>query len=137
MGTGRKIVLIIGIIIILFLVFSVVYDISQPNSKESLNVIEADKNVQEGANLPYQVKILYDGNWYGKMGDPNYLQEKSGNGEKIIGLDCASWDQVSIFVQKDDSSSSNLTVQLLRNGKVVAENSTTSSYGTVSFSYKV
>ena len=135
MGIGKKIVLIVGIIVIAFLLFSFIYDATQPNSEESLNVVEADQNVQVGSSMPYQVKIIYDGSWYGKMGDPNYPQEKSGTGDNVIGLDCASWDHVSVMVQKYDYSSDNLTVQLLKNGEVVAENSTTSATGSISIYY--
>ena len=136
MGMAKKIAIIVGIIIIAFLLFSIIYNVSQPSSEDSLNVIEADKNVQEGSSTPYQVKIIYNGSWYARYGDPNYLQEKTGSGEIIINLDCASWDSVQVTVQKYDSSSEELTVQILRNGEVVAENSTTSPSGSVSLSYQ-
>lgn len=136
MGTGKKIVLIIGIIAIALLLFSIIYNVSQPTNEESLNVVEADTNIQEGSSTPYQVRIIYDNSWYAKMGDPNYLQEYSGNGNNTVRLDCASWDYVQVNVVKYDSSSSNLTVQLLRNGEVVAVNSTTTPTGSVSLSYQ-
>lgn len=136
MGTGKKIAIIVGIVIIAFLLFSIIYNVSQPSSEDSLNVIEADKNVQEGSSTPYQVKIICNGSWYARYGDPNYLQEKSGSGDIIINLDCASWDSVHVTVQKYDSSSEELTVQILRNGEVVAENSTTTPSGSVSLSYQ-
>jgi hypothetical protein len=67
------------------------------------------------------------------MGDPNYLVEKTGSGDNTFLLDCASWDNVEITAEK--YSGENLTIQLLRNDKVVAENSTTSGSG-VSIKYK-
>ncbi|MCR5026784.1 MAG: zinc finger Ran-binding domain-containing protein [Methanobrevibacter sp.] len=136
MGTGKKIVLIVGIIIIAFLLFSIINNFSQPTNKESLNVIVANNNTQEGSSTPYQVKIIYNGTWYAKYGDPNYLQEKSGSGEIVISLDCAAWDAVHVSVQKTDASSENLTVQILRNGEVVAVNSTTSPNGGVKLNYQ-
>ena len=135
MGMGKKIVIIVGIIIIAFLLFTIIYNVSQPSHKDSLNVIEADGNTQEGSSTPYQVKIIYNGTWYAKYGDPNYLQEKSGSGDIVISLDSASWDSVYVSVQKSDSSSDSLIVQILRNGDVVAENSTTGS-GSVTLSYQ-
>lgn len=136
MGIAKKIVLIVGIVVIAFLLFSVVYNNSQPTNEESLNVITADQNVQQGSTHPYQVKIIYDGNWYSKAGTSGYLQEKSDTGNASINLDSASWDQVSVTVQKNDESSNNLIVQLIRNGNVVAENSTTNPGGEVTLSYR-
>lgn len=136
MGTAKKIAIIVGIIVIAFLLFTIIYNVSQPSKEDSLNVIEADKNVQEGSSTPYQIKIIYNGTWYASYGDPNYLQQKSGSGESIINLDSASWDKVYVNVQKSDSSSENLIVQILRNGEVVAENSTTSPSGSVTITYQ-
>ncbi|MBR6024241.1 MAG: zinc ribbon domain-containing protein [Methanobrevibacter sp.] len=132
-GTAKKIVLIIGIIAIALVLFSVIYNHTQPTEEESLNVIEADSNVQESSSHPYQLKIIYDGDWYSNSGHSSYPQNNSGHGTKSIELDCAAWDTVSVFVEKTDGSSDNMTVQLLRNGEVVAENSTTASQ--LSFTY--
>lgn len=136
MGMAKKIVLIVGIIVIAFLLFSVIYENTQPTNEESLNVITADQNVQEGSSRPYQVKVIYDGDWYSKSGTPGYLEEISDYGNSTFKLDCASWDEVSVTVQKQDESSSNLVVQLIRNGDVVAENSTTNPGGQVTLSYR-
>ena len=135
MGTGKKIVLIVGIVLIGFLLFSFVYNITQPSNNETLNVVEADSNVQSGSNYPYQVNITYDGTWYGRVGDPNYLQEQYGSGNSIIRVDCVSWDRVSVDVSKNDQSSNLLRVQILRNGEVVAENSTSAPGGHVTLVY--
>ena len=133
MGIGKKIVLIMGIIAIALILFSVIYNYSQPSHEDSLNVIVADSNVQEDSSHPYEVKIIYPGDWYSKSGEPKYLQEKSGHGDAVIKLDCAAWDKVSVYVEKYDGSSDNIVVQLLRNGEVVAENSTTSNQVTLSY----
>jgi hypothetical protein len=68
------------------------------------------------------------------MGDPNYLIEKTGTGTSSYTLDCAAWDDVEISAEKYGGEGE-LTIQLLRNGKVVAENSTTDGYGDVSIKY--
>lgn len=133
MGTAKKIALIIGIIAIALVLFSVVYNFSQPSHEESLNVVVADDNLQEGSSHPYEVKVKYDGDWYFKGGDPNYPQEKPGHGHEVIKLDSASWDKVQVLVERYDGSSDNMVVQLLRNGDVVAENSTTSNQVTISY----
>lgn len=135
MGTAKKIALVIGIVAISLLLFSFIYNANQPSNKDSLNVIEADQNIQQGSSHPYQVKIIYNGTWYSKTGEPSYLKNTSGSGQQVIGVDCASWDEVYASVQKDYSSE-NLTVQILRNGEVVAANSTATPGGTVTLSYR-
>ena len=134
--TRNKIIIVFGIFVILFLVFSIVYEYSQPGNEETLNVIEADQNVQTGTAYPYQVRITYDGSWSGRVGNPEYLQQVSGFGDDTISLDCVSWDEVYVNIGKTDYSSFNLTVQLLRDGEVVAENSTNSTTGDIVLSYQ-
>lgn len=133
MGTAKKIALIIGIIAIMLILFSVIYNLTQPSHEDSLNVIVADDKVQEGSTHPYQVKVLYDGSWYSNSGDPNYLQSQSGQGKGVFTLDCAAWDKVSVYVEKSDGSADEMKVQLLRNGEVVAENSTSGNQVTISY----
>ena len=134
-STGKKIVIVLGIVVITLLLFSFIYNITQQDNKSSLNVISAGEKVQEGSNYPYQVHIIYNGTWAGKVGDPNYLQEVYGKGEETYNLDCAPWDKVGVAIEKSDGSSKELKVELLRDGKVVAENSTNTSTGSVIINY--
>ena len=136
MGTAKKIALIIGIIAIVLVLFSVIYNYSQPSNEDSLNVVVADSNVQEGSSHPYEVKVIYNGTWYAKAGESSSLQEQTSQGTKTFSLDCASWDKVSILVEKTDGSSDTLTVQLIRNGEVVAENSTTDGVNQITIDYR-
>ncbi|MGX8694071.1 MAG: zinc ribbon domain-containing protein [Methanobrevibacter sp.] len=135
MGIAKKIFIILGIIIIALLLFSFIDNGSQPDSQSSLNVITDNGSLEHTSSYPYVAVVNYNGTWYAKMGDPNYLVEKIGQGPEEITLDCASWDKVYIQVQKDDYGEGELSVQLLRNGKVVAENSTTNATGKISVSY--
>ena len=134
-GIAKKIVIVLGIVVIALLLFSFIYNNTQPSSEESLNVITDNGSVDHSSSYPYVAVIKYDGSWYARMGDPNYLSEQVGSGEKRFSLDCASWERVSINAQKQDYGEGNLTVQLLRNGKVVAENSTTGTSGSISIHY--
>lgn len=136
MGTFKKVALIIGIIAITLILFSVIYNFTQPSKEESLNVIEADSKIQEGSSHPYEVKIIYDGLWYTKSGEPSSLKEQSNRGRHTFGLDCASWDKVYVLAEKTDGSSDVLKVQLLKNGEVVAENSTTDGVNQVTINYR-
>lgn len=133
-GLGKKIIIVLGIIVIAFLLFSFVYNNSQPSNDDSLNVIYDDGSHHQSSTYPYKASISYDGNWFAKMGDPNYLIEKSGAGTSTIQLDCAAWDDVEIDAQKYGGEGE-LKIQLLRNGKVVAENSTTNGSESVSILY--
>ena len=135
LGTGKKIIIVLGIIVIALLLFSLVYNSSQPSKDEKLNVITDNGSVPQSSSYPYRAVISYEGDWYSEMGDPNYLVHESGNGKKSFTLDCASWERVSIEAQKEDAGSGELKIQLLRNGDVVAENSTTSETGNVVINY--
>ena len=133
MGTAKKIALIIGIIAIALVLFSVIYNFTQPSHEDSLNVVVADSNVQGGSSHPYELKVVCSGDWYFKGGVADYPQEHSGSGNKVIRLDAVSWDAIYVFVERSSDTSDNMTIQLLRNGEVVAENSTTSTQATLSY----
>ena len=132
-GTVKKIALIIGIIAIALVLFSVIYNYTQPSHEESLNVVVADNNVQQGSSHPYELRIICAGDWYFKGGIADYPQEQSGYGNQTISLDAASWDSVYVLVERSTDSSDNITIQLLRNGDVVAENATTATQATLSY----
>ncbi|WP_458403986.1 zinc ribbon domain-containing protein [Methanobrevibacter sp.] len=133
-GMAKKIIIVLGIIVIAFLLFSFAYNNSQPTSNESLNIVGDDGSQHQSSSYPYKAVIQYEGNWYAKMGDPNYLQEKTGTGMATFSLDCAAWDDVQIEAEKYGGEGE-LKIQLLRNGKVVAENTTTAELGSVSIFY--
>ena len=135
MGIAKKIFIVLGIIIIALLLFSFINNGTQPDSESSLNVITDNGSLEHTSSYPFEAVVKYNGRWYAKMGDPNYLVERIGDGDDKITLDCASWDKVYIQAQKDDYGEGELYVQLLRNGKVVAENSTTNASGKIVVTY--
>lgn len=134
MGLGKKIVIVLGIIVVGYLLFTFAYNNSQPTKQDSLNIISDDGSLQQGSSYPYDVSIQYEGNWYAKMGDPNYLQEQSGYGSNTFKLDCSPWDKVYVSAYKYGGEGE-LTVQLIRNGKVVAENTTNETVNNVELTY--
>ena len=133
-GIAKKIVIVLGIIVIALLLFSFIYNNSQPAHNDTLNVIYDDGSQHQSSTYPFKAVIKYDGNWYAKMGNPYYLVEKSGAGEKTYSLDCAAWDDVQIDAVRYGGTGE-LQIQLLRNGKVVAENSTTQPNGRIIINY--
>ena len=130
-GIAKKIVIVLGIVLIAYLLFSVVYNYTQPTNQESLNVITDDGSHHQTSSYPYKAVIKYDGSWSAEMGDPNYLVKESGEGEKSFTLDCAAWDKIAIDVQKQDYGEGELTVQLLKNDEVIDEKSSTNATGHV------
>ena len=135
MGLGKKIVIVLGIIVVAFLLFSFIYNNTQPTEQDSLNVITDDGSHLQVSTYPYQAVIEYDGSWYAEMGDPNYLVKESGEGKGTFTLDCAGWERVALDVQKQDYGEGALKVKLVKNGEVVAENSTTQPNGRIIINY--
>lgn len=79
-----------------------------------------------------QVKISYSGKWSGALGTGGSTKSISGSGEEVIDIDESG--VVSVNAQKQDGSSKELTVQILKDGKVVEESSTDAEYGVASVS---
>lgn len=135
MGLAKKIVIVLGIIVIAFLLFSFINDNAQPTPEDSLNLVTDDGSHHQTSSYPYKVVIKYEGSWYAEMGDPNYLLKEAGYGNQMYTLDCASWETISVDVQKQDYGNGELKVQLLRNGEVVAENTTAEELGSIELHY--
>lgn len=131
-STFKKVIIVIGIIFLAYLSFSIIYEVSQPSPENSLNVITTNSSSnQQSSTRPYQVNIIYNGSWTGEMGKSDSLVDKSGTGDDLIKLTCAGWDNVTVKITKVDYNSEPLTVQLLKNGKVIRENTTTTPHGEV------
>ena len=94
MGIAKKIVIVLGIIIITYLMFTIVYNHTQPNDQDSLNVITDDGSHLQTSSYPYKARISYEGSWYAEMGDPNYLVKEAADGKKTNVRNCAPWVRV-------------------------------------------
>ena len=64
MGLGKKIVIVLGIIVIAFLLFSFVYNNTQPSTQDSLNLVTDDGSHHQSSSFPYKAVIKYKGNNY-------------------------------------------------------------------------
>ena len=53
MGVAKKIVIVLGIVVIALLLFSFVYNNSQPSSEEALNVITDNGSLNHSDSYPY------------------------------------------------------------------------------------
>ena len=83
-----------------------------------------------------QIKIIYDGEWQGAAGDLGSTNTIQGTGDKTIDLDDDA-TIVSANAQKMDGGSGKLTIQILKDGKVVEESSTDAEYGVAQVSANV
>ena len=93
-----------------------------------------DSTAEQAQGL--QVKIIYSGKWSGALGEAGSSNSISGTGNETIDMD----DDVSIVsatAQKQDGSSEELVVQIIKDGKVIKEGSTNTEYGVVSISSMV
>lgn len=83
------------------------------------------------------IKVSYSGSWSGSLGSTSSAGETStssvsGTGTKTFDV---SGSFVSAVIQKSDDSSNTLTVQIIVNGNIVKQESTSAAYGVVSVSY--
>ncbi|MFC6784539.1 hypothetical protein ACFQFH_01260 [Halobaculum halobium] len=94
---------------------------------------------QEFGEKPRQYvsfKIRYDGEWSGALGTEGGQRSISGVGDSHLPVDNSA-SIVSGNAQKRDTGSSALTVQILVDGDVVAEQSTTAEYGVAQVSESI
>lgn len=81
--------------------------------------------------------MIYDGEWSGAMGTLESTNSIDGSGEETFEYDVDPDEitSVSINAQKNNQLSDELVVQILENGEVVSEASTTAEFGVASTSY--
>lgn len=82
---------------------------------------------------PYAVRIEYEGSWSGSVGTGGSQRSVDGSGARTIDID-GDPSVVSATAQKDDDSERELLLQILNDGSVVKESSTTAAYGAVTVS---
>lgn len=98
--------------------------------------LSSDKNTSTKSNSAdtssqatgKQIKIIYGGEWSGAAGDASSINSISGSGDETIDL-ADDARIISANAQKQDASSDTLTIQILKDGKVVKEASTSAEYG--------
>ena len=79
-----------------------------------------------------QVKVNYDGPYTGVIQDGNTIRMITGYGNQTFDLECDNDDQIHTQISKQDDSFEKLEVQIIKNGEVVQEQSTSMPYGFVS-----
>ncbi|WP_409201033.1 zinc ribbon domain-containing protein [Methanobrevibacter sp. DSM 116169] len=130
---GKKVILVIAIVALLILTFNLIYTSTEAD-KPSSEIITTNESPVIKSSNPYQVRVIYNGSWSGDVGIADLPISRSGYGNELIFIDGAPWDNVNAVVYKNDASDKNLTIQLLQDGKVIKENSTTKPNGAVRLS---
>ena len=132
-STPKKVISILAVCCIGLIIIGMITGGGSPDKNTSpLN----DGNNTVEQIIGKQVKIIYDGEWSGAAGDVSSINSISGSGDETIDMpDDASL--ISANAQKKDGSSNELTIQILKDGKVVKESSTTAEYGVAQVSASV
>ena len=99
------------------------------NNNNNSNNDDTTKEQAKGV----QIHIIYDGEWEGAMSSGSSTKTISGTGETSLDVDDPDF-VVSANAQKMDSGSGKLTIQILKDGKVIEETDTDSEYGVASVS---
>lgn len=131
-STAKKAVSIIAVCCIaVFIIAMIGGALSPDKNTASTTTNTTDDNTNQV--IGKQVKVIYSGEWSGAAGDTGSTNTISGSGEKTIDMDDDA-NIISANAQKKDSSSETLTIQILKDGKVVEESSTDAEYGVASVS---
>ena len=132
-STPKKVISILAVCCIGLIIIGMITGGGSPD-KNTSPINEGNNNVEQITGK--QVKIIYDGEWSGAAGDVSSINSISGSGDETIDMpDDASL--ISANAQKKDGSSNELTIQILKDGKVVKESSTTAEYGVAQVSASV
>ena len=77
-----------------------------------------------------QIQIDYSGSWSGSYSDESGTQSIDGTGSKTINASSSDITTTAV-IQKQAGNSKKLTVNIIKDGNVVATKSTTAEYGVV------
>lgn len=141
-STAKKVISIVAVCCIgLFIVGMIAGGLSpdkNTGSSVSINTNSSDSssnsvsNSSSDSSSPLQVRITTEGSWSGALGTTGSTTTYDGTGSKTIDLDGSSYEMVTTSIQKQGGGSDELKVEIIKDGKVVKEGSTTAQYGVVS-----
>lgn len=97
----------------------------------STTATATDTQSSSGSGL--QVRIMYDGEWSAAVGGDGGSRTVDGSGTETIDVDDGS-SVVSANAQKQDDGNGELTIQILSDGEVIKQSSTTAAFGVASVS---
>jgi len=138
-STAKKAISIIGVCCIGILIIAALGGgLSQDKNTAPANNNNNNNNnnTQTTQAKGVQVHIKYDGEWSGALGNGASTKTISGSGEKTLDVDNPEFT-VSANAQKMDGGSGKLTIEILKDGKVLKEADTDSEYGVASIATTV
>ena len=134
-STAKKAISILAVCCVGILLIAVLGGGGTSDKNTATKTDDSSKTADEQVK-GVQVKVIYSGEWSGAAGDASSMNSISGAGEETIDLDDDAYI-VSANAQKKDASSDTLTIQILKDGKVVEESSTDAEYGVAQVSANV
>lgn len=134
-STAKKAISIIGVCCIGILIIAAIGGglSSDKNTSPATTDTSSNNSNNDDTAKGVQIHIIYDGDWQGAMGSGSSTKTISGTGETTLDVDDPDF-VVSANAQKMDGGSGKLTIQILKDGKVIEETDTDSEYGVASVS---
>ncbi|WP_299236682.1 hypothetical protein [Natronomonas sp.] len=99
-------------------------------------VEKSHQELGEESSQYVSFNILYSGSWQGALGTESGQRSISGQGDSHLPVDNGA-SIVSGNAQKQDDGSGTLTVQILVDGEVISEQSTSAEYGVAQISESI
>lgn len=100
---------------------------TQPVPQTTLQQTQVQQNEVQQTPQPAQrvipsdgvwVRVVYEGNYHGRVGNPGSLRGVKGSGDQIYKI-YVSDGLVELQIYKDDNSGNPLTVEIYRNGELI------------------
>lgn len=134
-GTAKKAISIIAVCCIGIFIIAMIGGglSSDKNTSPSTTTDDSSDDTAVEQQKGVQVHIITDGSWSGSIGDVGSQSTYDGTGEDTIDLGDAD-SIVSAAIQKQSGDSSELKVEIIKDGKVIKDASTTGEYGVVTVS---
>lgn len=108
------------------------YGVAQVTSEDDVSSgdgsSQSESESESESASTYEVQVNYDGEWQGSISAGGSSRSVQGSGSETIEVD-GSPDIISANAQKQDDGSGELTIQILEDGEVVEETSTSAEYG--------
>ena len=134
-STAKKAISIIAVCCVAVFILAMIGGGTTPDKNTATTTDDSTNDTVEQPK-GVQVHIISDGSWSGSIGDLGGQSTYDGSDEDTIDLGDAE-SVVSAAIQKQTGDSSELKVEIIKDGKVIKEGSTTAEYGVVSVSTSV
>jgi len=109
------------------------YGLAQVTSEDDVSSGSGESSETESGST-YEVRIETNTDWQGSISSGGSSRSVEGSGSETITLD-GSPDIISANAQKSGGGSEELTIQIIEDGEVVEETSTTAEYGVAQVSH--